>query len=112
MSEELKASFEVNQLGCEYTFNPYVPINNVGVVELEPTPQFNLFPNPNEGKFTIQSKEEMEWITIYSLAGKEIINLKVQDTKKQVDLNDLDAGVYLVSVHFNDQIVTKRLVVR
>ncbi len=70
---------------------------------------FSIFPNPVIDKLTIKELGigEVEHIWVYNILGKEMISTK----QKTVDLQELDAGVYLVKVKLkNKKIVTRKII--
>ena len=112
MGGQLKQRFDNNQLGCNLTFDTYISENYVGLIQPEKSPQFHLFPNPNKGQFTIQSNEIIKQVTVYSLDGKQMAGIEVNNNKKLIDLDSLSTGVYLISIEFDNHTLTKRMVVQ
>ena len=81
--------------------------DNNGVSEL-----VELFPNPNNGEFTISTTENNVAITVYSIDGKIIVNnLKITEANQLISLGDIEAGVYFVRVMNENNQKTMRLVV-
>lgn len=78
------------------------------------TNDFKLFPNPNNGNFTIlRNKDNTANIVIYDLLGKAIY-AKENELKKeiQIDLTDLTKGIYFVSIISENDRIVKRLVIQ
>lgn len=67
--------------------------NTVGIHEVEGVETFNIYPNPSNGVFNIQTDREMT-ITIYSLMGQVVAIGRTQDGVFSTDR--LSPGVYFV----------------
>ena len=62
--------------------------------------KIKLFPNPNSGKFFIQSAKEIESFKVFSLNGKL---LNAQDWHgPSIDLRYLSPGYYILSANYSD----------
>ncbi|MFW6020189.1 MAG: T9SS type A sorting domain-containing protein [Bacteroidales bacterium] len=83
----------------------------VSVEENRLTPQnIIIFPNPTQGKVKLSMETEMTRIVIFDLTGKEIMQIdEVQANKKSIDLSGKRAGVYLLNIHTDDQVITKKI---
>ena len=64
-----------------------------------------MYPNPAIDKVRIESNEEVYSIIIYSLQGERImIRNQVSNHITELDVSNLDNGVYVVSIQINDKI--------
>jgi subtilisin-like proprotein convertase family protein len=78
---------------------------------------FNIYPNPNNGEFTIlmnKVQNSQIGIEIYDLNGRKVYNQEFQATssfKKAINLNNLQSGVYLVKIKDGANTGIKKLVV-
>lgn len=78
---------------------------------------FTLFPNPNKGNFTLQfnsSSTNDIAIDVFDMRGRSIFQKVYSNTgffSQNVDLNLVEAGVYLVSVKDGDKKVVKKIFV-
>ncbi|NVN96042.1 MAG: T9SS type A sorting domain-containing protein [Bacteroidetes bacterium] len=59
---------------------------------------FDLFPNPSSGIFTITSGNNIETIEVYSLCGNIISKQTFSGIQSTIDLSDLPKGIYFVRV--------------
>ncbi|MDG1475716.1 MAG: T9SS type A sorting domain-containing protein, partial [Vicingaceae bacterium] len=83
-----------------------------GINEIVNT-NFNIFPNPTTGVFTIKrNSQENAKIIIFDLLGK-VVYTKENESKRQIDLDlsSVNKGVYFVSVTTNNERVIQRMVV-
>ncbi len=78
---------------------------------------FTLFPNPNKGNFTVQfdsnSNNDIA-ISVHDMRGRLILNNIYNNTgliSQNVQLDNIQAGVYLVTVQDGDRKVVKRIVI-
>jgi beta-glucanase (GH16 family) len=69
----------------------------------------NVFPNPTNGTIHIASKVVFNKLALYDIYGKLILK-KEKDTKN-LELNDLNSGMYFVEVCSGTEKVTKKLIV-
>ena len=75
---------------------------------------FNVFPIPCSNRLTIvlDEKEKLSIIKIYNIVGEE--QLRFSSTEKQIchELNDFSDGIYFVEVRQNEEIKTKKIIIR
>jgi len=80
------------------------------------TPVVEIFPNPvTEGRLTINSDEAILLVQIMNITGKIVFSQEYQpDTSSvTIELNDVEKGVYLVRITFNDKVVhTEKIMVK
>ena len=101
--------------------------NSTGIDSPETNPvNFSIYPNPTNGKFTLQFKNTMSVagngivddnepkMEIYNLLGDKILILQqiVQQNSTQIDLNSYPAGVYFVTIYDRKNTYTQRLIIR
>jgi hypothetical protein len=79
--------------------------------------EFALFPNPNKGNFTVQfnstSNNDVN-IDVHDLRGRTIFNKKYTNSgmfTQNLQLDNVQSGVYLVTVQEGENKVVKRIVV-
>ncbi len=73
----------------------------------------NLYPNPNNGQFTLVSMSSIQQILIFDLAGRQIDATIIMKSTQQAEININAKGMYFVQViDANHQISTQRIVVR
>jgi hypothetical protein len=71
-----------------------------------------LFPNPNNGKFTIQTDHQMKnaRIEIRSLDGTLVYQTRISTTFTPIELNVAD-GMYVVYVVAEDSVIAKKVII-
>jgi hypothetical protein len=99
-----------NEYGCHATsvsYN-YFPVGNKLYKQIK---DFAVYPNPSNGKFTIES-ESIGKFSVLDLSGRIIYRDYYLNAKKvELDMN-LKSGVYFIQFHFKDDIVKiKKLII-
>lgn len=86
----------------------------VGIMDIEERENSVLcFPNPTTGLFHIESKEQIEQISLVDMGGKVVkSNIELSGAKlNKIDLTSFKNGVYFFRVALNNgKIVTKKVV--
>ena len=78
---------------------------------------FKIYPNPNKGNFNVQFNSESNneiKIAIYDISGRQIFNKSYQNTglfSENLQLNNVQSGVYLVNVIDGDKKEVKKIVI-
>ena len=80
-----------------------------GVNELEAN-QIALFPNPTTSRFTVEG-EGLNHVTVFNTLGQKVYDKDCQGESVDIDLNDVQTGVYMVRVSTANGEVTKRITV-
>lgn len=70
----------------------------------------NVFPNPAKGQVTVYAKD-MRQIKVYDIVGREVKSVLVKKDEMTVDVNDLDNGVYFISVETRNGLISKKIVI-
>lgn len=73
---------------------------------------FKLYPNPvTDGKVFISTSDDApKQIAIYDVLGMQVLETKISGT--ELLLNNLDAGVYVLRVYQNNNVATRKLIVK
>jgi hypothetical protein len=79
---------------------------------------FALYPNPNKGNFTVQfnsnSTNDVS-ILVHDISGRSIFEKKYTNTglfSQNLQLDNVQSGVYLVTVQDGDTKVVKRIIIQ
>ena len=62
-----------------------------------PELEVTLFPNPANGRVSVKAEDLLE-IAVYDVAGRQVLHRIVEGNEAQVDLTDLNQGVYFFRV--------------
>lgn len=79
---------------------------------------FNLFPNPNKGDFTLSFTSDNFSdivIDVHDISGRKVFNDKFSSTgtfNQNINLNKVQSGIYLVSITNGDKKSIKRIIVQ
>lgn len=107
----------VDMNGCEGCSFVYEMTCCVGIEEANFEGMVAVYPNPNNGEFTLEVEmaREMDMtVGLYDMVGKEVWldqDLgEVSNLRKQYDLTALPDGVYFLRIHADDQMTVQKLV--
>ncbi|MFA6924529.1 MAG: T9SS type A sorting domain-containing protein [Bacteroidales bacterium] len=80
-------------------------INSMGI-------NSKIYPNPASTQITIElpKKEEQSIITIYNLNGEELIKQQIKNNKTDVDISELQSGVYFIKIVNNKNVEIKKII--
>lgn len=81
------------------------------VEELFNDEKISIYPNPNNGVFTINTAEGTD-ISITNTLGEVVFTTKVNDYEKQIEVNGLKPGFYVVNLKSADKSVVKKISVK
>jgi hypothetical protein len=71
----------------------------------------SFYPNPVENKLYISANESITSLIVYNFLGKEIINLKTDDTKIKVKMETFKKGIYLLkATTVSSKNITKKII--
>jgi hypothetical protein len=104
---------QLNTYGCSFTVGPWFncvfPIE--GGIQTFQKPQFNLYPNPTQNKFTVEvSTNQKQNITVYDVNGKQVLTQTINGTTT-IDASNLAQGVYNISITNSQGVTNKRLLI-
>jgi hypothetical protein len=105
--------------GCSSVPSNIVNVVSVSIKDNELANSFQIFPNPNQGKFEISINLENDKIyalEIFDSFGKLVsveTNLSANNlTNKRLDLTMLNSGVYWLVLKSTDESVSKKVIIR
>jgi cytochrome c peroxidase len=64
----------------------------------ENKPEIRIYPNPAEHDIQIESSEIMQQVELIDLRGQMIQRIQPESTSIQLELNNLNAGTYILRV--------------
>ena len=77
---------------------------------------FNLYPNPNNGRFTVDFSSLVEagsfMLTVYDLIGNTVYQEEISsdESSRQFDLSHLKSGIYVLMIAASQILVTQKLI--
>ena len=101
----------VSKNGCTEMTN-CVRLGSLGIDD-EDANAFNIYPNPSNGTFSIELTElsSATTVRITNAAGQLVFTSALNDTKTDISLEDIEAGVYFVSIENATSTVKKAMVI-
>lgn len=87
---------------------------NLDTDKFSKTDNFTLYPNPNNGIFSIRSKESraIDLVTISDALGKQIKQVQLNGaTTSELNLQGIASGIYFVQITSGSENVTKKIVI-
>ena len=72
---------------------------------------FAIYPNPNQGNFTIELTEESDMV-IYNVLGQSVMELEKVSGNRQIQLDNAPKGLYFIKIQNETQTETKKIVVK
>jgi hypothetical protein len=107
------------ELGIGTNTNSNVPVQVSGlcpvldVIEVEEQPSVSVFPNPAHDVLNIQFEESnvMAELVIYDTQGKIIVSKRIQQENSAISIRDLTPGVYIIRLEYNQDFLTRKLMV-
>ncbi len=72
---------------------------------------FNVYPNPNNGTFTVATIGNVETISVVTMTGKIVYSENVNSDINTIQLNELEKGIYFVKVQNKDNIQVKKIII-
>lgn len=90
-------------------------VNSVVSVEDRLDSEIAVFPNPNNGQFTVKISDNLlgeGTISVLSMDGRTVYETALNGQEVDVTINDLAAGTYLVKVNTADKMAIKKMEIR
>ncbi|MEY5048328.1 MAG: hypothetical protein RLZZ175_1687 [Bacteroidota bacterium] len=113
VDEEIKNTahiyFDFNEAIITNTVNTKV-FAVVGLENESTNNLFTIFPNPNNGTFTVNTNNENCSVEVSNITGEIVYQTALNETTK-LDLQNLAKGLYLIKVVSNEKSETKKLVI-
>ncbi|MBS1533754.1 MAG: T9SS type A sorting domain-containing protein [Bacteroidetes bacterium] len=99
-----------NVITVESLYYRIIDLSNLGQETLNKTTT-NIFPNPASDKLTINADKSLDKVTFYNSVGQEVLTINPKSPTLNIDINQLKAGIYMVSLQSNNQIETKKIII-
>ncbi|MFC0603136.1 T9SS type A sorting domain-containing protein [Winogradskyella pulchriflava] len=69
----------------------------------------SIYPNPTSNMVSIKASFPIDLIELYNITGKLVLKTEEKDT---ISVDHLSDGVYLIKIYFQQQVLTKKLVIK
>lgn len=76
---------------------------------------FTLFPNPNDGEFSIRLNHfstQKAIYSIYDITGKLITNGQIENYEKKINISHIKKGTYILKLATNDAVYTEKFSIK
>jgi hypothetical protein len=80
-------------------------------VELEDDGLLKIFPNPSNHAVMIESSQNIELVSLYNSFGELMLKKKVDDKQFEMPVAAYPAGVYMIRVETDREVVSKKVMV-
>jgi len=85
---------------------------SVGIDESAKKLGLSIYPNPNNGIFTLNVKAKNVTVEVMNTQGQVIFTKNNVNTNEQIDLSNNAKGIYFVTVTSNEAVTTQKVIVR
>ena len=83
----------------------------VGIEETHSSHSLSIYPNPATDLINIQSDEEIQEISIYNFSGQLVYKSSMENKTKQIDTQSFTAGLYIVHLITDSEIITEQIII-
>jgi hypothetical protein len=109
--DDVAESDETNNIGISLGTVTVIPVSsNIGIDELNDNSDYLLYPNPTNCWLTIESPSPDYSFTVYSLEGKIMVNKVLHEKMNNIDLSNLNNGVYIIKLENSKNVIIKKLI--
>lgn len=102
-------SAPANWIWDQNQFYLHVYYSPTGVEELE-ADQVAVYPNPTSARFTIEAAD-MNQVTVFNTIGQVVYDANCEGNSIEINLNNVETGIYMVRIATQNGTVTKRITV-
>lgn len=107
---------DTSNWSATWTFRTTPP---VGIGEIGPEHEMDIYPNPAKNVFYIEEKGNQArsvQMTMTDLVGQKVLDKQIVfgqgDKTKPVDVSGLQKGIYLVRISYENNTITKKLIIK
>lgn len=72
--------------------------------------KLKIYPNPVKDYFALDTKDEVKHIEVFTLSGKTVRKLEGLNKSKIIDLKGLKAGVYIIKVSTEKEVISTKII--
>jgi hypothetical protein len=83
-------------------------------VDLSNSGEFNIYPNPGNGRFTLTSAGTIHSIDIYSISGVKVFNMNNINTQNnsEINLTSFSPGIYLLKANVSGKQYSRKIIIQ
>lgn len=110
-------SLIANNTNCDDTIVKEVMVPLVGLEENNLDEFVRVYPNPNDGSFSLEIKnyKEVNRIRLLDATGqlvKNVLSASPQQARLSIDLGDIKSGIYFLEILSDTDVIVKRVLIR
>lgn len=110
-------TFGTTNLNSERGFNMFIArlgTASTGTKNLSNSGEFYIFPNPGNGQFTLETKEIIHSMEVFSISGTRVYSMPNlnQQIPIKINLSEFSPGVYFVRVNIDKKQYTQKLILQ
>jgi PKD repeat protein len=100
------------------TMTQVVTITQVGLQDIDLSNTLEVYPNPNDGVFTIAfelSSAKTVQIEVLDVQGRKVVEQRLESVlvhREQLDLSGSESGIYVLRIITTDGVATQKIVVK
>ena len=83
-----------------------------GISEATNNLGLSIYPNPNNGVFTLNIKTKNVVVEIMNTQGQVVLTKNNVNTNEQIDLSNNAKGIYFITVTSNKTVTTQKVIVQ
>ncbi len=68
-----------------------------------------IYPNPASTKFMVEANQIIKQVSLINISGQKVISRNFDKSKIEINVNNLQPGVYFMKIHIPDEVITKRV---
>ena len=107
-----------NSFGCSSLSEIFQAIKtDIAIIQTDDF-SCNVFPNPNNGLFTVEvksDKTDLFVLELLTISGKSVVRMKTEHTqgtqRYQFGKSNLVDGIYTLKIEFGSQIISRKLII-
>jgi len=94
---------------AQATFDVCVRTNTSSIADNQ-IAGFNFYPNPVNHTLNLSAQDQIENVNIYNITGQEVMHTQPNAVQAQVDMSQLQNGIYFVKAQINGQVTAFKIV--
>jgi len=71
---------------------------------------FEIYPNPCRNSFFVLNNSNIQSMKLYNSIGAKIYYYKKNDIKNEINISELDNGIYFLEIEYDNKLITKKII--